>query len=475
MAMSSDARGYIDRGCHAAENGHREAARVLFAQAYLIAGTNERLRTSALNLIAMWDFGAAKTTTISLDREVYSASFAPDDRHIVTASCRCTWGDYHDAAAEIWDCITASRTGGPFCSPHDGMHDAVFSQGGDRVITSQGGDQVYTTYEMRISRLWDASTGQSLDDAVRPNDDPFWPRIYSHDGRLALNVDFWNHIARLWDVDASKSIGNVMSHEGDIEVAAFSNDGQLVVTGSYDRRACIWEVPTGSRLGKPLLHSDAVDFVLISPDNRKVLTQCVPGGLKSETYLWDLPTGDPVCEVLQNSGGSPAFSPDGQMVITVGPDFIARFRDTANGEILGDPLIGDSGIVHVAFSPDGRMLLTSGRDDTARFWDVVTRKPVGPSFPCDGRVCSIAFSPTGRMIAVCEGRRITLWMLPKIPDNPDFVRSWAGASGLGIGDDGRIRNLTNEEAREARHALGSAVESLLGYAGNFDPYAAWDY
>ena len=67
---------------------------------------------------------------------------------------------------------------------------------------------------------------------------------------------------------------------------------------------------------------------------------------------------------------SVAFSPDGNRILTGGPDGALWLWDAGTGQALGEPMSGHKELVNgVAFSPDGRRILSGGDDGTVRVWD----------------------------------------------------------------------------------------------------------
>ncbi len=65
-----------------------------------------------------------------------------------------------------------------------------------------------------------------------------------------------------------------------------------------------------------------------------------------------------------------AFSRDGQLLATTGPDKTVRLWDVATGAQLGEVGDPDDRLTGVAFSPDGRMLAATGDDADIRLWDL---------------------------------------------------------------------------------------------------------
>ena len=105
-----------------------------------------------------------------------------------------------------------------------------------------------------------------------------------------------------------------------------------------------------------------------SPDSRLLLT----GSTDRTARLWDARTGEPRGVALEHAGAvwAAAFSPDGQTLMTGGTDRTARLWDAATGTPIGPPLPHRDVIWAVAWHPTGRMALTGSEDGTARLWQV---------------------------------------------------------------------------------------------------------
>ena len=115
----------------------------------------------------------------------------------------------------------------------------------------------------------------------------------------------------------------------------------------------------------------------------------------------------PMLEIFMNLGAgellrSVALTPDNATVVTAGgntEDFVIRIWDVASGQSLGT-LNGHTDIVWaLAFSPDGQMLVSVSSDKTAKIWDW-RNKTLLQSLDFPGVVDSVNFSPDGQVLAV---------------------------------------------------------------------------
>jgi WD40 repeat protein len=119
-----------------------------------------------------------------------------------------------------------------------------------------------------------------------------------------------------------------------VRSAAFSPDGQRVVTASPDGTARIWDASTHQELAKLEGHFG---------------------------WVW-----------------SAAFSPDGQRVVTAGQDGTARIWDASTHQELAKLEDYSGAVLGAAFSPDGQRLVTAGQDGRARIWPDWMWEPAGP-------------------------------------------------------------------------------------------------
>ena len=120
-------------------------------------------------------------------------------------------------------------------------------------------------------------------------------------------------------------------HTQEIYSLDFSRDGKLIVSGSGDKTARIWDMETG---GCKVL-------AILEPDN-------IDAGVTSV-----------------------AISPDGRWVAAGSLDMVVRIWDASNGALV-ERLRGHKDSVYsVAFSPDGRGLVSGSLDKSLKYWDIL--------------------------------------------------------------------------------------------------------
>lgn len=159
-------------------------------------------------------------------------------------------------------------------------------------------------------------------------------------------------------------------HEQDIYSLDFSRDGRIIVSGSGDQTARIWDMDTG---------------------------KC----------LYVLTVGD---VDLKDAGvTSVAISPDGRLVAAGSLDRMVRVWDTQTGQLL-EKLEGHKDSVYsVAFAPDGKTLVSGSLDRTLKAWDLNLGGRPGPNGASRGTFCKATFN--GHKVRKCSFKVYLLQLL----------------------------------------------------------------
>jgi WD40 repeat protein/V8-like Glu-specific endopeptidase len=226
---------------------------------------------------------------------------------------------------------------------------------------------------------------------------------FSPDGKLIVTGS-WDKTARIWDARSGAELKVLRGHEDWIRSAAFSPDGTRIVTGSYDNTARIWDARSGAELKVLRGHESIVYSVAFSPDGTRIVTA---GGT---ARLWDARSGAEL-KVLRGDEGavrSAAFSPDGTRIVTGGgavegnavgnSDNTVRIWDARSGAELKVLRGHEYGVNSVAFSSDGTRIVTGSLDKTARIWDALSGAEIKALRGHENGVTSVTFSTDGTRI-----------------------------------------------------------------------------
>ncbi len=156
-----------------------------------------------------------------------------------------------------------------------------------------------------------------------------------------------------------------------------------------------------------LPHANNVGQVLFSGDRKTVLTMS-----GQETRLWDVASGEPIGEPLENGVFLAVFSPDHKSVLTAN-NIQARLWGATTGKPIGEPLVQEGNVNITALSPDGRTIfrvVMNGDRYEGRLSDAVPRATAAPMV-LPGQVVSALFSPDGKTILMhmATNQEIALW------------------------------------------------------------------
>jgi RNA polymerase sigma factor (sigma-70 family) len=154
-------------------------------------------------------------------------------------------------------------------------------------------------------------------------------------------------------------------HEKAPTCAAFAADDTLLVTGSPDKSARLWDAVSGAARHTLSGHTDAVLAVAFSPDGTLVATGSRDGLVK----VWDVKTGKETASLKGHTVvRAVAFAPDCKTLASGGEDEAVRIWNAKTGAELAVLRNHKGTVLTVAFSRDGALLASGADDNTVRLW-----------------------------------------------------------------------------------------------------------
>lgn len=287
----------------------------------------------------------------------------------------------------------------------------------------------------------------------------------------------WRYLSGI----ADESLLALREHGGDVPFgAAWSADGTLLVTGSFDGNVRIWDASTGACLRLLAGHTDRVFDLAMSPDGTTVAS----GARDRTVRLWNVADG-----TLRRQLEAPErvtdveFSPDGRRIAAAASYAqVAIEWDVATGaELQRLPAQGPM-VQCVAYSPDGTLIATGsteyagGRGEaTVRIHDADRGAVVREIPAATWSVTKIAFSPDGARVAAATATdAITIWSLVDESAPPVHLRGIGRQpNDLRFSDDGSRVFAAGHDGlvHVSDSRTGERIDSFRGHRGKIDRLA----
>ena len=187
----------------------------------------------------------------------------------------------------------------------------------------------------------------------------------------------------LYDVSTKAPLALWDTERGVVRAVAFSPDGRLLATGSWDGGIKVWDVHNKRCLAKMereiVGRFNAASQLAFSPDGQLLASS---GGGYDTVYIWHAETGEEVAKFanaspIQHSPFIPlSFSPNGKLLACATPDNTLSVWDVEVGERIAH-LTGHTALVSgVSFPPCSQFLTSGDKGGTLREWDINSRQQV---------------------------------------------------------------------------------------------------
>ena len=181
------------------------------------------------------------------------------------------------------------------------------------------------------ARLWDAFTGE-VRATLRGHRGGITNVGFSQNGRVAMTVDE-DRTVRLWEVSSGLARGVPVEHPRIIELALLSPDGRRLLT-RCNTKVTLWNTATGERISDLAGAGGAAAF---SPDGQTLLTS----GTDKSARLWSADSGAALATLPTPTGrvSRVAFSPEGDVAATLEQDAgtTVRWWDVRRQAQIGPP------------------------------------------------------------------------------------------------------------------------------------------
>jgi WD40 repeat protein len=243
---------------------------------------------------------------------VFAIALSPDGKKVVSGS--------EDHVVRLWD-IDTGKVIAKWTGHTETVNSVCWNQDVGRVVTGSGADGTV--------RVWDVESGKTVL-VIRTRFSRFWigAVIYSPDATMIAtsNHDGSKEFIKIWDANTGKLVTNLKGHEEKVTCLAWTVDGRMLISGSFDNSIRTWDAATWQQI-----------TVLTGHTN----------------YVFGI-----------------AISPNGCILASASWDQTARLWNLENGQPIGLPLQHQRDVNCVSFSTDGELLVTGCDDQNAYTWDI---------------------------------------------------------------------------------------------------------
>ncbi|MBI4701851.1 MAG: caspase family protein [Deltaproteobacteria bacterium] len=374
--------------------------------------------------------------------------FSPDGSLLATSAA--------DSTIKLWDMRTY-RELRTLVGHVGAVRSVAFSGDGTKLASGANDNSV---------RIWDVRTGREL--AKIQGHESWVSRVaFSPDGKLVASVATLDGVVKLWDTETLLPVRSFSAAKAS-RGFAFSPDGRLLAVVGEDRRIELWDVRTGG-VAAALSLGEAAEALAFSTDGKRLAA----GTENGHAVLFDLDRRERMADVQTHDGyvravafrgrdgsvatagdegvklwdaglkrvvrslpgatGYVAFSPDGRLLATHGPNEMsgemAQYLGGSRTVLLWDAhsgrqiaalkgLINVAGSGHisnvvppfsVAFHPQEPILATGGLDGMVRLWDLRRGGPPRVLAGHERPIISLAFNARGTRLASGQWDAVYVW------------------------------------------------------------------
>ena len=215
--------------------------------------------------VRLWDVETKKVVVrwTGHTSTVRSLCWSADGGRVVSGS--------DDGTIRVWDVESGNTVLGPIKTGHLYLSAVIYSPDTTKIATG-GLDETSL-------KIWDAKTGNLL--STIKHDEQIWSLAWTSDQKKLITG---SDTITIFDTATWQHIAILGGHPSTVYSLSLFQNGRLLVSGSYDATARLWNLDTNLPVGPPIQHQAFVYSAAISADGKQLVTGCDD----KNAYVWDI-------------------------------------------------------------------------------------------------------------------------------------------------------------------------------------------
>lgn len=193
---------------------------------------------------------------------------------------------------------------------------------------------------------------------------------YSSDGTL-FATSSWDGTIKLWDAQSKSLLKEFIGHKGCILSLAFSSDNKKIVSGCDKQIIKIWDIETTKCITTIKDKEGLLSSVQFCPNN----TNCIVYSSKESIIVYPIYTEDKYFELNghEKEITQVIFSPSGAYLASASSDTTIKLWDTKAYACIYTFKDHEAEINKICFSADEKKLISANNNGIIKIWDIASK------------------------------------------------------------------------------------------------------
>lgn len=229
---------------------------------------------------------------------------------------------------------------------------------------------------------------------------------FSPDGALLLSGSFDKTI-KAWCTKTGTLKYELREHTSMLSSIAFHRSGALAASGDWEGTLMVWDLSTRKPKWTTEAHTSRIRQIVLSP-TEDVLASC---GFDDTIALWDVTSGKRLSTLHVGERGANClcFSTDGQFLVWGGSGGAISLYSMPKRQLVKRVVSSIGTIQSIVYAHDPSQIIVGSFSGDVEFWDA-SLNGVTATLDVDGsEINSMCISADGKLLGIGTGETISPW------------------------------------------------------------------